>query len=136
MIEYFSDKKINTQQFKELLQRSSLSERRPIDDDDCLTQMVSNADVMITAWHKGTLVGVARSVTDYSFCCYLSDLAVDQRFQNQGVGRRLQQLTLDQLGPKCMLILLAAPAAHSYYEHLGFTAHPRCWVIEPGQQIL
>ena len=83
--------------------------------------MISNSNLGITAWIENNLVGISRCVTDFHFCCYLSDLAVDSSYQKDGIGRQLQIKTQEQLGPKCVLILLAAPAANSYYEHVGYT---------------
>lgn len=74
-----------------------------------------------------TLIGVARSVTDFSYCCYLSDLAVDQAWQKQGVGRELIRTTQRQLHPRCTLILLSAPQATGYYPKIGMTQHPSAW---------
>jgi GNAT superfamily N-acetyltransferase len=68
-------------------------------------------------------------MTDFHYACYLSDLAVDQVCQGQGIGRRLQELTQSMLGPRCNLILIAAPAANGYYEHIGYSRNPRCWVL-------
>ncbi len=69
-------------------------------------------------------------MTDFHYACYLSDLAVDQEHQGRGIGKRLQAITQEQLGPRCKLILVAAPAANSYYERLGFAHNPRCWVLD------
>jgi len=97
--------------------------------------MLKNSNLTITAWQGDNLVGIARSMTDFYFACYLSDLAVHKDYQNAGIGKQLQILTQKQLGPKCSLILVAAPAANSYYEHIGFTNNKRCWVLQPGQNI-
>lgn len=134
-IKYQINAPISTEQFIDLLQRSSLGERRPVDDITCMDGMVKNSNLMITAWDGDTLVGVARSVTDFHYACYLSDLAVDAHYQKQGIGKELQSLTQKQLGPQCKLILIAAPNANSYYEHIGFTHNPRCWILEPDQHI-
>jgi len=69
-------------------------------------------------------------MTDFFYACYLSDLAVCQTRQQSGIGKQLQLITREQLGPRCKLILIAAPAATTYYEHLGFTNSPRCWVLD------
>ena len=90
---------------------------------------------MVTAWDGERLVGVARSLTDFHYACYLSDLAVHKDYQRNGIGKRLQMITQNQLGPKCNLIVIAAPAANSYYGHLGFTNNQRCWVLEREQKI-
>lgn len=74
-------------------------------------------------------------MTDFHYACYLSDLAVHKTYQKKGIGRKLLSLTQEQLGPKCKLILIAAPAANAYYEHIGFTNNPGCWVLEREQNI-
>lgn len=92
--------------------------------------MIANSNLIVSAWHENHLVGIARSVTDFHYACYLSDLAVSLDYQRSGIGRQLQRLTQKQLGPKCKLILIAAPSANTYYEQLGFSHNPRCWVLE------
>ncbi len=134
-IEYKLNQAINADEFAELLKRSSLSERRPADDRDCLKGMVENTNLLITAWHGDVLVGVSRSMTDFHFACYLSDLAIDETYQKRGIGKRLIELTQEQLGPKCSLILLSAPAVNEYYPRIGFSHYPRRWVLEPDSRI-
>ena len=119
-------------EFADVLRRSTLAERRPVHDADCLAQMVSGASLWATCRTNGELIGVARSVTDFAYCCYLSDLAVDQAFAQQGIGRRLVAETRSRLGPQCSLILLSAPAAVEYYPRIGFTQHPSAWIMKPG----
>lgn len=130
MIEYATDRTITASQFIAVLKNSTLAERRPVDDLDCMRTMVAEADLTVTAWRGDELVGVARSVTDFAYCCYLSDLAVDASCQRQGVGEQLIQLTRQQLGPKCKLILLSAPDAQAYYPKVGFWQHPSAWVMD------
>jgi predicted N-acetyltransferase YhbS len=132
---YQINKPITPEAFVELLKASTLAERRPVEDMQCMQGMVNNSNLMVTAWDNDKLVGVARSVTDFHYACYLSDLAVHRHYQNQGIGKQLQITTQEQLGEKCNLILVAAPAAHSYYEHIGFTNNPRCWVIGRKEKI-
>ena len=130
-IEYQINHPISADQFMALLKASTLAERRPVDDLVCMQGMLDNADLTVTAWDGELLVGIARSVTDFHYACYLSDLAVHRDY----LGKRLQALTQEQLGPKCSLILLAAPAANAYYEHVGFSNNPRCWVLERNRRI-
>jgi ribosomal protein S18 acetylase RimI-like enzyme len=134
-IEYKINQPITVAQFIGLLKRSTLGERRPIEDRACLAGMLSNSNLTVTAWDNAELVGIARSMTDFHYACYLSDLAVSKEYQRAGIGRQLQILTQQQLGPKCSLILIAAPAANAYYEHLGYTNNPRCWVLERESSI-
>ena len=134
-IEYKINEPIGTDQFVELLEASTLGERRPIDDRVCMEGMLSNSNLIVSALHSNRLVGIARSVTDFHYACYLSDLAVALQYQRSGIGKQLQILTQEQLGPKCKLILLAAPDANQYYEQLGFEHNPRCWVLDREQSI-
>jgi len=90
--------------------------------------MVAHADLTVTAWDNDHLVGVARSVTDFSYCCYVSDLAVDENCQRQGIGKELLRLTKSQVGSKCKLLLFAAPSADSYYSQIGFERNEFGWV--------
>ena len=97
--------------------------------------MLSNSNLVVSAWDSEELVGIARSVTDFHYACYLSDLAVSRDYQKLGIGKKLQVLTQEQLGPKCKLILIAAPKANDYCEHIGFTHNPRCWVLDRESKI-
>ncbi len=94
--------------------------RRPSDDPDRIERMFANASLVITAWRGDRLVGLARSITDWSYCCYLSDLAVEREFQRLGIGRELIRRTEAAIGDEVSLMLLAAPEAMSYYPALGF----------------
>jgi ribosomal protein S18 acetylase RimI-like enzyme len=120
---------VSVDEFRDLLLRSTLSARRPIDDLDCLRQMLDNSEIIATSWSEELLVGIARSITDFSYCCYLSDLAVDVAFQKQGIGTELISLTQSMLGPHCKIILLSAPAAVDYYRHIGLEPHPSAWLL-------
>lgn len=126
---------ITTSQFTQLLKNSTLAERRPIDDHECLEGMINNSNLIVSAWAEGELIGISRCITDFHYCCYLSDLAVDQAYQGTGIGKALQVKTQSQLGPKCKLILIAAPAANSYYQKIGFNNNPRCWVLNRDESI-
>ena len=131
-IRYDSGRKITVDEFIDLLKRSTLAERRPVDDRNCIEAMLANANLLCTAWNGGKLVGAARSVTDFEFCCYLSDLAVDTAYQKKGIGKKLIALTQSRLGPKATLILLSAPKAEKYYPKIGFKSHGSAWTI-PSQ---
>jgi N-acetylglutamate synthase-like GNAT family acetyltransferase len=134
-IEYKINTPVSADQFIELLRQSSLGERRPIDDRECIEGMVKNSNLIISCWDGEKLIGIARSMTDFHYACYLSDLAVDKKYQSSGVGKKLLVITQEQLGPKCKLILIAAPTANSYYKHLGFTNNQSCWILEREQSI-
>jgi ribosomal protein S18 acetylase RimI-like enzyme len=130
-IDYNAEPQLQVGEFVDILRRSTLAERRPVDDVDTMAGMLVNADLIITARNSGgLLVGVARAITDFSYCTYLSDLAVDERFQRSGIGRELVRQTHLRAGLQTNLILLAAPKSQSYYPHIGMSRHDSCWIIE------
>ena len=134
-IEYKINEVVSVDEFIDVLERSGLSERRPVHDRVCMAGMLENCDLLVTARVDGLLVGVSRSLTDFHYACYLSDLAVDKRFQGKGVGIELQRRTQNELGPHCKLILIAAPKANNYYPKIGYTNRPNCWVVSKDQKI-
>ena len=134
-IEYKINTPVSVDQFIDLLRDSTLGERRPIDDRECMEGMISNSNLVVTAWNEKKLVGIARSMTDFHYSCYLSDLAVSKQYQKSGIGKKLQIITQEQLGPRCKLILVAAPTANSYYEHIGFVNNQGCWILEREKRI-
>ena len=128
---YAQESDLDAQAFIGVLKRSTLAERRPVADTERIERMLRDADVIITArMTDGELIGVSRAITDYSYCTYLADLAVDVAYQRQGIGRRLIQQTHEAAGRQTMLILLAAPGARSYYPHIGMEGHDSCWIVK------
>src|SRR5687767_12777469 len=113
-VQYHNDKKISTSQFIDVLKRSTLSERRPVHNVARIEKMLAHANILVTAWSEDTLIGVSRAWSDFSFCCYLSDLAVDVAHQKKGIGKELIRRTHEVSGVDTTLILLAAPAAINY----------------------
>lgn len=103
--------------------------RRPFNDLARIQKMIENADIIITAWHDNKLVGIARALTDYSYCCYLSDLAVDKGYQKIGIGKRLIELLRNIIGEEVALILISAPEAINYYPKIGFEKCERAFII-------
>lgn len=132
-ITYRRDAPLDLDRFIALYRASTLAERRPADDREVMRQMMENASLTITAWDGDELVGIARTLTDFGHAAYLADLAVAQTHQKRGIGLRLVEETRAALGPKCMLVLLAAPAANNYYPRIGFRHHPRAWFM-PGSE--
>ncbi len=131
---YQTESALSVDDYVDVLRRSTLGERRPLDDPDRLKRMLAYANLMVTArTPEGRLIGIARSVTDFAFCCYVSDLAVDTAYQRQGIGRRLIAHTRQAIGLQTQLLLLAAPAAEKYYPHIGFRHVPNAWSIDAGE---
>jgi GNAT superfamily N-acetyltransferase len=128
-VDYSIEPGLLPDEFVDVLQRSTLAERRPVADSKIIARMLASADVIVTARVGGKLVGVSRALSDFAFCTYLSDLAVDEGFQRRGIGRELIRRTHAAAGLHTSLILLAAPKAKTYYPHIGMTQHESCWWI-------
>jgi GNAT superfamily N-acetyltransferase len=129
-IVYRCNEKITAYQFIDILKRSTLDKRRPVGDRQRIQLMLDHGNILITAWSGDLLVGVSRAITDFSFCCYLSDLAVDEKFQHKGIGKELVRLTHETAGPDTALILLAAPAAVHYYPKIGMEQFKECFILK------
>ena len=130
-IVYRSDRSISVEEFIDLLKRATLAQRRPVDSPMKIRKMLDHGNILVTAWAGDLLVGVSRALSDFSFCCYLSDLAVDEAFQRMGIGKRLVEETHKVAGEKdTSLILLAAPAAVGYYPKIGMAHSPDCFIIK------
>ncbi len=130
MIQYRDDAKVTAEEAIDLYICSTLGERRPVDNKETFEAMLKNANLTITAWDQGKLIGISRSLTDFAYVTYLADLAVDQEYQRMGIGKELIAQTQKRLGPNCMIVLLAAPKANEYYEHIGFEHNPRAWTLK------
>ena len=134
MIAYRTGNNLDLDAVIELYRASTLGERRPVDDRDRMGRMLQNANLVITAWDGDLLVGIARSVSDFCYATYLSDLAVRHSHQKQGIGRELIRET-QAAGGQALLILLSAPKAMEYYPHIGLTQHPSAWTLRPDQKL-
>ncbi|MGC4886571.1 GNAT family N-acetyltransferase [Micromonospora sp. DT227] len=122
--------KLDVEEVAALYVASTLAERRPVGDRKRFTEMLRNANLVTAAYQEDLLIGISRSLTDWSYATYLCDLAVDRRFQRQGVGKDLLRAT-QEAAPTTKIILLSAPAATDYYPHVGFKQHNSAWVLDP-----
>lgn len=119
---YAREPTLNVAEFRRVLVDSGLGTIRPVDDEPRLQQMLSAADLIFTARLQdphNTLVGVARCITDYSWCCYLSELAVCASAQGLGIGKGLLDVARREIGPRVSLILASVPEAVGFYENAG-----------------
>lgn len=128
MIKYQIEKNLSIEEFTGVLISSTLGERRPVSEPDRMAKMLEHGNLIITARHLGRLVGVARSLTDFFYCTYLSDLAVDEKYQKQGIGKELIRQT-KLASPQAKLILLSAPKAVHYYPKIGMEQWEQCYVL-------
>ena len=129
VIEYCVGNDLDLDQMIELYQASTLGERRPVENRQTMSDMLRHANLVVTAWDEKLLVGIARTLTDFSYIGYLADLAVRASHQRRGVGTHLIQQTRNKMGPDSMLVLLAAPKASQYYPRIGFSRHESAWIL-------
>lgn len=117
----YQQEKLTAREFADVLNRSGLGVRRPVDDFPRLQRMLDGADLIITArdTRDDAIVGVARSLTDWCYACYLADLAVDKAYQRQGIGKRLIELTREHVGDESFCLLVSAPEALGFYQGIG-----------------
>ncbi|MBY0481202.1 MAG: GNAT family N-acetyltransferase [Chitinophagaceae bacterium] len=134
MITYQVEKNLSVAEFTEVLINSTLAERRPIQEPERIAKMLEYGNLIITARLDGKLIGVARTLTDFLYCGYLSDLAVDDAFQKQGIGKELIRRTKLEI-PRAKLILLAAPKAVGYYPKIGMTKHEHCYFLDDVNEL-
>lgn len=117
----------NTSEIIKLYDSSGIT--RPTNDSDRISKMYKNSNLIITAWLNNELVGIARSLTDFCYACYLSDLAVNSEYQKEGIGKHLINLTKKEIGPQTTLILLSPPLAMEYYPKIGFDTIKNGFII-------
>ncbi|AEE47963.1 GNAT family N-acetyltransferase [Haliscomenobacter hydrossis] len=129
MLTYQIENNLSVAEFQAVLLASTLGERRPIDQPERLQKMLEHANLIVTARADGKLVGISRALTDFAFCTYLSDLAVDEEYQHQGIGTELIRQT-KLASPEAKLILLSAPKATGYYPKIGMTRHEHCYFLD------
>jgi ribosomal protein S18 acetylase RimI-like enzyme len=135
VISYRTGNNLNVEAVIELYKSCSLGARRPSDDRERMAAMLAHANLVVTAWDGELMVGISRSLTDFVYATYLSDLAVRESYQKRGIGRELIRRTQAAGGPKTTVILLAAPAAVNYYPRIGFTRHDSAWIIKGGEPL-
>ncbi|MDQ0246770.1 ribosomal protein S18 acetylase RimI-like enzyme [Bacillus fengqiuensis] len=124
---YKVNQRITSEQLAEVFRNSGI--RRPVDDLPRLEQMLERADLLVTAWDGDKVIGVARALTDFVYCCYLSDLAVDENYQKQGIGKELTACIQREIGDAVTLILISAEGAMSYYSHIGLEKCERAFFV-------
>lgn len=134
-VTYQREAALTADEFLSVLARSTLGERRPVNDAERIAGMLANANLIVTARDGGKLIGVSRCVTDFTYCCYCSDLAVDRDYQGQGIGKALLDATRRELHPKASLYLISAPAAVGFYEKIGMERNERCFGIVPANRL-
>ena len=134
-IKYRFGNDLNLDQVVELYRASTLGERRPIEDREIMANMLRHANLVVTAWDEELLVGIGRTLTDFSYVGYLADLAVRGSHQRRGIGVELIRKTRERLGPRSTLVLLSAPRAVGYYPKIGFSKHDSAWTLRADEPL-
>jgi predicted N-acetyltransferase YhbS len=127
-IDYSFEKRPTAEQIIELYDNAGLP--RPTHDKERIQRMFDNSNLIVTAWDKNLLVGVSRSITDWVWACYLSDLAVKDEYKKEGIGRQLIRLTKEKVGNQSMVLLLSVPKAMEYYPKVGFKKQESSFIID------
>ena len=133
-INYQVNPTISVQDLISILKKSTLGLRRPLADLEAMESMLAHANYYIGAYENGQLVGLARAMTDFVYTTYLADLAVNEKYQHQGIGKELIKILKINI-PRAKLILLAAPAAEAYYPKIGMQNHPHCYFVDQIEEI-
>ena len=134
-ITYQVQPKISLPDFIDILDRSTLGLRRPLADVDAMQMIFDFGNVYIGAYDAEKLVGLARVMTDFVYTSYLSDLAIDEAYQHQGIGKQLIK-EVKKFIPRAKIILLAAPAAEGYYPKIGMKNHKHCYILDNVEELL
>src|SRR5690554_5408606 len=134
-IVYAREQDLAVNEYIDLLHRSGLAARRPVDELERMEGGLRSSSVVLTAREDGVLIGALRALTDFHLHCYLSDLAVDSARQRGGIGLELQRRLVDLLAPGCKLKLSAAPDAQAYYPRIGYVPNERAWELPPGTEL-
>ncbi|WP_026954624.1 GNAT family N-acetyltransferase [Algoriphagus vanfongensis] len=135
MISYQIEKEISLEEYISILESSTLSKRRPMENHSQLRRMISGSNLIITARSEGKLVGLLRALSDFSFRCFIADLAVDASYQKQGIGKTLLQEARNS-AEDARLFLFAAETAIPFYHKLGFYPHNHCFQLKPEDKLL
>jgi GNAT superfamily N-acetyltransferase len=130
-INYSFDKKPTTDQIIELYNNAGLP--RPTNNRERIQKMYDNSNLIVSAWHNDLLVGVSRSITDWVWSCYLSDLAVREDYKKEGIGKKLINLTKEKVGDESMILLLSVPTAMEYYPKVGFIKQESSFIINRAE---
>lgn len=128
VISYKTNAKLEAHELSDLFKASGI--QRPVEDLNRIKKMIDNSNLIVTAWDGEKLVGIARALSDFSYCCYLSDLAVDKEYQNQGIGHELVDELKKLIGDESNLILISAPDVMEYYPKIGFDKCGNAYIIQ------
>lgn len=128
-VRYAQESRLAPEEYVAVLERTTMRDRRPLANLERIGRMLAGANVIVTAREEdGTLVGLARCISDGAWICYCAELAVRDTHQGRGIGRALLETTADLLGPGVALTLNAEPEAVDFYRHMGMQGMPAFFI--------
>ncbi|MEP7240943.1 MAG: GNAT family N-acetyltransferase [Devosia sp.] len=117
---YAAEPRLSAEDYIAVIGSTYMCDRRPVDNAPRVAEILRGSELIVTARDEaGTIVGVARGISDGAWVCYLADLCVRDGWQGKGIGKRLLDTCYEVLGPRMGLVLLAFPEAVDYYRHIG-----------------
>ncbi|AZB16979.1 GNAT family N-acetyltransferase [Chryseobacterium indologenes] len=124
------NEKIEIKTIKDLFFMSDYLPISNMNDDLRLQKMFDNANLVVSAWSENKLVGIARSLCDFSYCCYLSDICVNKEFRHLNIGKRLIEITREHAGKECKIILHSSEDALNFYDKIGMKRISEAFIIQ------
>ncbi len=113
-----SDKNVNYEDLITLFNQAGWHDKTI--EIERLESMVSNSQVVITAWDYNVMIGFARCVTDFVYNGQINNVVVHNDFKNQGIGKELIKMILNT-SEYVTYILRGDSHNKDFYESLGFT---------------
>jgi ribosomal protein S18 acetylase RimI-like enzyme len=98
--------------------------------EERLARALKGSTVIVTAWDHDQLIGFGSALSDSAWVGYLSQLAVDPKYQGQGIGKELVNMITKELGDEVSLLLHSAPAAVKFYESVGFEPYSNVFKLQ------
>ncbi len=119
-IVYAQEQGLSVEDYVAVLAETIMREKRPLANTARIGEMIAGANFIVTAREDGTILGLARCITDFSWIAYCAELAVKESAQGRGIGAGIMARCKDLLGPRLGLVLISEPAAVGFYERIGF----------------
>ena len=126
---YAQEQRLAVEDYVAVMSGTTMRDNRPIGNPSRVAQMLAGSNLIVTARDAdGTILGLARCMSDTAWICYCSDLAVKESAQGRGIGRGLLDKCAENLGPRIGLVLVSYPESASFYVGIGMeSAQAHYW---------
>lgn len=84
-IDYREDANISVEYAIDLYKQLTRGERRSVDRPNVFEGMLKHANLVISAWDSQRLIGIVRSLSDFTYVTDLADPAIDAEYQKSAV---------------------------------------------------